>query len=390
MALSELAQAARPRSAIVAHTTAHLAFIDNLRILLAALVVAHHAGQAYGPTGGDWPIFNPTRAAILGPFFTVNASFFMGLFFLIAGYFVPQAYDRKGVASFLTDRLIRLGIPMVFVSLGLFLPLAYAADGHGQAFGPFLANYLRRPEVGHMWFAGHLIIYACGYAVWRWLTDRTPSAPSQSSVPPGHRQLLGYALGLAVVAFIVRLAFPIDRWVEPAPFVRAELAHVPQYLSLFIFGIMAYRRDWLRQLPAKTGMVWLTIGLAAAALPYTAAMLRELTPIDINLSAGGGLSLSALARSTIEAFICVGLCVGLLALFRERVNQQGALLRNLAAGSYTVYISHIVLVVGLQMALAASNMPPLAKFGVVTFIAMPLCFTLAYGLRKLPGVARVL
>lgn len=30
----------------------------------------------------------------------------MGLFFLIAGYFVPQAYDRKGLAGFLSDRLL--------------------------------------------------------------------------------------------------------------------------------------------------------------------------------------------------------------------------------------------------------------------------------------------
>jgi glucans biosynthesis protein C len=390
MALSELAQAAHPRSASVARTTARLAAIDNLRILLAGLVIAHHAGQAYGPTGGDWPIFNSTRAAILGPFFAVNASFFMGLFFLIAGYFVPQAYDRKGRAGFLSDRLLRLGIPLLFVSLVLFLPLRYAADGQGQSFTLFLANYLSQPEVGHLWFAGHLVIYACSYAVWRRLSNRAPSAAPQPSAPPGHPELLGYVLGLALVAFIVRLVFPIDRWVYLAPFVRAEVAHLPQYLSLFIFGIVAYRRDWLSRLPTKTGMVWLAIGLAAAALPYTVSILRSLTSIEIDLFDGGGLSLAALVWSTTEALICVGLCVGLLTVFREHVNQQGALLRQLAASSYIVYIIHVFPVVGLQTALARSNMPPLAKFGLVSAIAVPLCFLIAYGLRKLPGVRRVL
>ena len=66
-----------------------LYFIDSLRVLLVSLVVAHHAGQAYGPTGGDWPIFSPERTPLLGPFFPVNAAFFMGLFFLISGYFIP-------------------------------------------------------------------------------------------------------------------------------------------------------------------------------------------------------------------------------------------------------------------------------------------------------------
>jgi peptidoglycan/LPS O-acetylase OafA/YrhL len=389
VAISELTHAARPRTVSAAPATTRLAYIDNLRALLAALVVAHHVGQAYGPTGGDWPIFNPTRAAILGPFFAVNASFFMGLFFLIAGYFVPHAYDRKGAGSFLKDRLIRLGVPLLFVSLVLFSAITYANDGQGQTFGQFLLGYLRQPEVGHLWFAGHLIVYAFAYAAWRRLTGQAAPA-AQTIAPPRHRDILAYALGLAAVAFVVRIVSPIDRWVYLAPFIRVELAHLPQYLSLFILGIVAYRRDWLGQLPARTGRTWLTIGLAAAAVPYAATILDSFTAGEIGWFDGGGLSLGALIWSTIEAFICVGLSVGLLTLFRERVNRQSALSRQLAAGSYAVYIIHIFPVVGLQMALAGTGLEPLAKFGIVTLLALPLCFGLAYLLRKLPGFDRVL
>ena len=31
-------------------------YLDNLRIVLTILVIAHHVGQAYGPTGGYWPV----------------------------------------------------------------------------------------------------------------------------------------------------------------------------------------------------------------------------------------------------------------------------------------------------------------------------------------------
>ena len=34
----------------------------------------------------------------------------MGLLFLIAGYFVPDSFDRKGPAKFLRDRMVQLGI----------------------------------------------------------------------------------------------------------------------------------------------------------------------------------------------------------------------------------------------------------------------------------------
>jgi hypothetical protein len=42
-----------------------LFFVDNLRVGLIALVVAHHAGQAYGPTGGWWYYVEPAKASML-------------------------------------------------------------------------------------------------------------------------------------------------------------------------------------------------------------------------------------------------------------------------------------------------------------------------------------
>lgn len=37
-------------------TTDRMAYLDNLRIALTVLVIAHHVGQAYGPTSGYWPV----------------------------------------------------------------------------------------------------------------------------------------------------------------------------------------------------------------------------------------------------------------------------------------------------------------------------------------------
>jgi hypothetical protein len=43
----------------------------------------------------------------------MNQAFFMGCFFLLAGFFTPGSYDRKGGRSFLADRLLRLGVPLL-------------------------------------------------------------------------------------------------------------------------------------------------------------------------------------------------------------------------------------------------------------------------------------
>jgi peptidoglycan/LPS O-acetylase OafA/YrhL len=46
-------------------TTHHLYFLDNLRVALIVLVIAHHVGQAYGPTGGSWPIQVPLNFIVI-------------------------------------------------------------------------------------------------------------------------------------------------------------------------------------------------------------------------------------------------------------------------------------------------------------------------------------
>ncbi len=108
------------------------------------------------------------------------------------------------------------------------------------------------------------------------------------------------------------------------------------------------------------------------------------------LIAPGGLDWRSLVWSGWEAVICVGPCVGLLTLARERCNGQGRLARALSANAYAVYVIHIWPVVGLQFAVANVGLPPFAKFALVTLAAVPLCFALGRLLRGLPPVRRVL
>ena len=99
------------------NTSNRLLYLDNLKVCLTVLVIFHHAGQAYGD-GGGWA-YHPSNPAECMPwiwhFFSVNAAFFMGLFFLISGYFVPTSFDKQGAKVFVQKKLIRLGIPLLLM-----------------------------------------------------------------------------------------------------------------------------------------------------------------------------------------------------------------------------------------------------------------------------------
>jgi peptidoglycan/LPS O-acetylase OafA/YrhL len=95
-----------------------LPFLDHLRWGVIALVVTVHAAVTYSGVGG-WYYHEPARlgtpslVAFLA-YETHLQAFFMGLLFLVSGFLTPGAFDRKGARQFLSDRVMRLGVPTAF------------------------------------------------------------------------------------------------------------------------------------------------------------------------------------------------------------------------------------------------------------------------------------
>lgn len=91
----------------------------------------------------------------------------------------------------------------------------------------------------------------------------------------------------------------------------------------------------------------------------------------------------------LEAFVCVGLILGLLVFFRGYLSEPGRWLRRLDGNVYGVYIIHVFVLVGLQSAIVEVALPALTKFAIVAAAGLILSFGLVAALRRVPGVARV-
>lgn len=199
-----------------------LYYIDNLRILLAILVIMHHAGQPYGPGGGWWIPAEPPQiidTLVLGAFFGVNMSFFMGLFFMISAYFVPGSIERKGAKTFFKDRLIRLGTPLIIFSMLIFPIMLYLLHGIGvTSFKDYyLHTYLtiaglmkgQGSTVSYLWFLEHLLIFSGIYLLWykarggRQMITHKIAFPNDVTVA-----IFTVFLGLAM--FASRIVFPLN------------------------------------------------------------------------------------------------------------------------------------------------------------------------------------
>jgi glucan biosynthesis protein C len=378
-----------------------LQYIDNLRIVLISMVVLLHLAITYGAEG-DW-FYNEKvpdnfgSAAVLTLYTSIAQAFTLAFFMMIASYFNPPAYDRKGAGAFARDKLKRLGIPLVLfwaVVNPLLVMMIRALQGEPAVPPgiPFPTFWLNSTSVGPMWFVELLLILSLLYAVWRLATSRRsaePPAPPPAAgeaAAPGNGAMALFALVVALVTFVVRLAWPVGRWLEPF---HLQLAQHPQYIAYFLAGIFAYRHNWfagVRVAQAKL-WAWLAVGLM---LSYPViVVLSGAREKGVNEFLGGVTWQSAL-YSFWEQFLCIAIVVALLVWFRERFNHQGKLAAAMGLDTYAVYFIHPAVIIPLAYALSGIVMVGLIKWILVAPLALALCFLVAHGLRKLPGLRAVL
>jgi len=387
--------------------TPRLFFIDNLRTGLVILVVLHHVGLVYGASVDTFyyiepPFTDPLAFLALLVFALFNQAWFMGAFFLLAGYFTPGSFDRKGSGSFLKDRLLRLGIPLIifiFVlspisSIGYWLmPASLTGITTPLTWQTF--PYLAFLDWGPLWFVAMLLIFTFGYAAWRRLTrNRTSSSMSRSS-PPSYLGIGIFILALALVSYLVRIIVPLGKEVSLFVYFLSfpTLAYLPQYLSFFVLGTVASRHDWFRTLPSSMGVVGFVIAVVAGVFLFPLAFSGHLFSLEVTeqiTNAYGNGHWQSAVYALWDSIFAVGMCLGLIPLFRRFFNGQGRFGRFLSQHNYTVYIIHVPIVVFIAIALRGIELGPFLKFGLAAVIVLPTSFAVAYIVRKIPGVSRVL
>ena len=369
-------------------------FIDNLRVFLTVIVVVFHLAITYGAVGSWFYLERPTTeiAEILLTLFVIlNQFYFMGLFFLISGYFVPGSVDRKGSWHYLTDRLVRLGIPLVIFSTLISPVVEWVKDitvgNSASNLVQFSISYWRGGDYapGPLWFLEILlvfsVIYLLGRAVLQYLpVEKVKSTLVTSSHSLNHLQILAFIVVLAPLNFVVRIFSPIgEEWNH------IQFAFMPQYAFMFAVGILAFRWKWLPDLPAGVRRIWSVAAIAATIiLPVIILVGGDIEQFS------GGATIQSLILSSWEAIYCVSMSILMLSVFRSRLDFQSSFGKFLSKNAYTVYIIHAPLIVGLAYILQRVTIDPLIKFVLLSPVAVGLCFLVSHLVRRIPLADKVL
>jgi glucans biosynthesis protein C len=386
--------AANPEATLsnaAATSKTRLFFADHLRVGLTALVLIHHLTISLAATiPGLWYFEVPNKSTptlVFGVLLLlVDQSFFMGAFFLIAGYFTPSSYDRKGAGGFLRDRVIRLIIPLAFFWLVL-SPVTemLAALGSGQPVTFSWSSYLGSIGPGPLWFVEVLFLLSALYVVVRLLlrhhaAERSP----ERYAAPTIRLAAFFALGLAAATFLFRLVVPVG-YILPV-FDLPTPAYLPQYVGLFAVGVIAARRGWFQSMPDRMG--W--IGFAASAVVTVFVFVPSLVSGAATGAYAGGMHWQAAGYALWDSTMSVGMFCGLLMVFRRWANSAGRLWNELSRNAFGVYVMHPPLLVLVAIPVGLAPINPLLKLLVAVLVAIPLCFSVAGLVRRVPAINRVL
>jgi len=375
-----------------------LLYLDNLRTAVITLVVLGHVAVSYG-AGGDWYLHGEGRASPLAfvlmlPLMAIGAAFMMGLLFLIAGYFAPRSYDRKGPGPFLVDRLKRLGIPLLLFAIVINPIIEYLIKAHTGEFQgsywSFIPPYIRNLDTagfGVTWFLEALLIFSIFYVLWRLLTQSSPQRnASNSGAVPSNRRIALFALVLGLVTFLVRILAPVNTYFEPE---HLEFAHFPQYVAMFAVGTVAYRRNWLVTFSDAQARPWRWVALVCVLLLPVLAVASGALTGELDERGAGGVNWISLAYSIWEGFTCLAMVITVLAWFRQRFNHQGRLVRAMSEASFAVYVLHPIIIVSLALVVSGIPINPTLMFLIAAPLAVALCYIIAYYFRKLPLVRNI-
>lgn len=366
--------------------------IDSLRAAATLLVVLHHTAITYGAIGGWYykealPDGSPS-STLLVLFCTLNQAWFMGFFFLLAGYFTPGALRRKGPWRYFGERLVRLGLPLLVYGFVLGpITIALAQTSRGKPFGETLMRLWHHAEFekGPLWFAWALLLFALAAVLWfAAMKQRVAAGDDVRTAFPSNAALLVAALATGAGAFALRLVWPVGREAF-----GLQLGYFSSYIVLFAAGCMAARPRWLARLPAAQVRTWRRIAwLAFPTLPVIALAARHggwrLGPVE------GGWTVLAAFYAFWEPFVAWGVILGLLVWAQRRLASPGEVWRRLARRAYAIYAIHPLFVVGVALSWRAVAAPPVLKFAVTGTLACVLCYLAAGLLLKVPGVKRVL
>lgn len=359
--------------------------LDAVRAFALLLGVVHHATISFIWGTQDAmasPVQDVSSSVLPGVVAYTGHMFRMSLFFVMAGFFARLVAHRRGLSGFCSDRLKRIGIPLVVGWIVLF-PIVNAVWSYG-ATGSFWNSPLLdwppafdRFPISYLWFLYYLL---CIYAIALVLRGavlhldtggKLPRAADRLVLLFGEYRWLGPAL-LMIPFAMGLLTRPASDMLGGIPTPNGSL--VPGALPLIEYGI-AFGLGWVvhRNIDAllQWGQRWRGYFIAAMVTTVACIALSQIYPEN---DAGTVAQLERVAYAMGYGFAAWCWIFAVTGFALRFLSTPSPARRYVADASYWIYLVHYPIVLALQIAVADVNLHWSIKFPFVVAVTLAISF----------------
>ena len=346
-------------------------YLDQLRVILVSVVIFLNMSGVYGQVS-PWClcIGTPDKLTLFVSdwFVGVVRPWLLGVFFLVTGAIAVKLYE-KDARSFIGDRLTRLGVPSLIYFVLINPLLVFAGKSGTVSFSEFVTSQWLKFKVlgfGPLWFAVTLL------AVSLCLPLFINTIGNKKLTSSG---IIIFGLLLSLVTFVLRVWFPVGTYS-----MSFHIAFLPQFLAMTVVGMIAWKSGWLKKTTDKQFWICLIISLACVAV----------WPLISGANFNGGFNVWSLVRTLWESVLLISASFVFVHGARRWLNRPTKLWVWLTDNGYGVYVLHAIVLVAVALMLGSLGLHPLIMWLGLATLCVPLTFAVAWLVRMIPGVKRVL
>jgi hypothetical protein len=369
--------------------------LDRTRTFLTLVVVFHHSVIPYTYFGHTdpkyWLGFDMVALA--------TDSFFMAMFFFLSGLFVWSSLARKAPQAFVSDRLLRLGLPFLIAAFTI-IPIAYYAIELRQhpdlTFGDFWWKTVTKGpwHSGPLWFVYVLMLFDLTASVLYRISPKLLDPINRLSLR-GFERPSDFFVFLVVVTAIVYiplfLYYGPSHWFQLGPF-DMQASRLLMYAAYFYIGAGVGAAYFDRGLLspegrlAKSGWGWVIVTL----IPYCLLWVM----ITIKREILGNPPVLPHWYEAIYGlfFVCFSAAIlfAILAYFLRFKRSGVSALDPMQPDAYGIFLVHYPIVLWLQYWLFNFDIPAIAKALIAFALTTAFSWAVTRVLRQIPGAKSVL
>jgi surface polysaccharide O-acyltransferase-like enzyme len=379
----------------IATATNRIVALDRARTLITLLVVLYHSviNYTYFGIGGD-------RMRWLGFDLVVLFcdSFFMACMFFISGLFVHDNISRRGASNYLVHRGFRLGLPFL-ISIFVLMPIAYYRYYHLEFdFFRYYAHMVTTGpwSAGSAWFLWLLLAFDAIAAAMSVVAPHAFAALGRLVDGIRDKPLTPFAaFGLFSILIYLPLRISIgeSHWSALGHYpIFLQTSRAPLYAGYFLAGLAVGTAGLHAGVLNESGAIarrwptWLAIALAGYAAVLLLVTIHRSGMIDLrspplwwHTAYGVAFALFTAAMTfTVPAF------------FLHFAKLPFRFLDAMQKQAYGIYLLHFIPLIWLQYLITDPPLPAFVKFAIVFTGTLSTSWLATMGLRKIPGVARMI